>query len=511
MKDNFLKSLTKNNLNNNLEQVLGNKNFSEETKNILLSIFYKIENGYDDYKTVKRNTYEKKEYIQKLIKIIDKDCDKISFLKNKDKSKEVVSRENKEIVCYPVETGILYSIAKIQKKNVVVKCFDDSLEKAFSFILNTGNNINIVEPLRDFNGFSWNVSAREIEDINCNLIYQNIIFLVGNKFVDKWVNSYNSLIDYFEIFQTKIEEQYGKKMKQDIISDIMKLSIMIYSKYNDEFRNEVTKKKEEIESLYFDMQDTESYLSKISKQKKQKEKEIRTLDKILNDKELLIDEYEKRNEKLPLEKKIFSVRVLKNTLKEERKQLLLEIDEYNSLMKPREFAKKRDAINQKFEILLCIEHNTEDTLFETIIHLQKNILKCLNKKIKNASDKQELLELLYQYRYYNYSPITVKKAIKDEQKLQKYLEKVGKEIIQKSIDIKLILEITEDTKLNYKIINDIVLSKIISLEDIGIKITNNKENTILTIFDEDIEDAEMKVEKKGLKIRFNKKIKFINV
>ena len=510
MKENFLKSLTKNNLNNNLEQVLGNKNFSEETKNCLLSIFYKIENGYDDYKTVKRNTYEKKEYIQKLIKIIDKDCDKISFLKNKDKSKEVVSRENKEIICYPVETGILYSIAKIQKKNVVVKCFDDSLEKAFSFILNTGNNINMVEPLRDFNGFSWNVSSREIEDINCNLIYQNIIFLVDNKFVDKWVNSYNSLIDYFDIFQTKIEEQYGKKMKQDIISDIMKLSVMIYSKYNYGFRKEITEKKEKIESLYFDMQDTESFLSKISKQKKQKEKEIRKLDKILNDKELLIDEYEIRNEKLPLEKKIFSVRVLKNTLKEERKQLLLEIDEYNSLMKPREFAQKRDSVNQKYDILFAIEDNIEDALFETIIHLQKNILKCLNKKIKNASDKQELLELLYQFRYYNYIPITVTKAIKDEQKLQKHIEKVGKEIIQKAIDMKLIPEITEDLKLNYKIINDIVLSKIISLEDIGIKITDNKEKTILTIFDEDIEDVEIKVKKEGLKIRFNKKIKFIN-
>ena len=65
LKDNLFKSITKKNLNNNLEAVLSSKEFSEETKNVLLNIFYKIENGYNDYKTVKRNTYEKKEYIKK--------------------------------------------------------------------------------------------------------------------------------------------------------------------------------------------------------------------------------------------------------------------------------------------------------------------------------------------------------------------------------------------------------------------------------------------------------------
>ena len=512
LKENFFKSLAKNNLNNNLEQVLANKEFSIEIKNTLLSIFYKIENGYDDYKTVKRNTYEKKEYIQKLIKIIDKDCDKISFLKSIDTNKEIVSKKNKEIVCYPIDTKILYSIAKIQKKNVVIKYMDNSLEKAFSFVLNTGNNINIVEPLRDFNGFSWNVSIKEIEDISCNLIYQNIIFLAGNDFVDKWVNSNNSLIDYFDIFQTELREQYGKKMMQQLINDIMKLSIMIYSKYDEEFKTEVLKKKKEIEEVYYEMQDTESYLSKISKLKKQKQKEIKKRDKILNDKELIIQEYERRNEKLSLENKIFSVRVLKNIIKEERKKLLLEIDDCNILMKPREFAKKRDNINQVFEIFMCLEDNTDNVLFETLLNLQINITKCLSKKIKNVSNKQELLELLYQYRYYNYIPTTRKRTIKDEPKLRKYIEKVGKEIIQKAIDMKLIQEISEDIKTNNTIINYILLSKIISLEDISIRIKdNNKENRILTIFDEDVEDEEIIVKNERWKIRLNKKIKFINL
>ena len=90
LKNNIFKSISKNNLNNNLEEVLANKNFSEETKNILLNIFYKIENGYNDYKTVKRDTYDKKEYIKKLIKIIDEDCEKIEEqIEIKDKKKNM--------------------------------------------------------------------------------------------------------------------------------------------------------------------------------------------------------------------------------------------------------------------------------------------------------------------------------------------------------------------------------------------------------------------------------------
>ena len=511
MKDNLFKNITKNNLNNNLEAVLSSKEFPEETKNVLLNIFYKIENGYNDYKTVKRNTYEKKEYIKKLIKIIEEDCDKIEFLKQKDKTQEVVNSENKEIICYPVETKILYSIAKIQKKNIVVKYIDKHFEEAFSFILNTGNNINMVEPLRDFNGFSWNIVTKEIEDISCNLIYQNIIFLLGNKFVDKWVNNYNSLIDYFDIFQAEVEKQYGKSMKEHIINDIIELSIMINSKYNSDFKYNIINQKQQIEDLYYEMQDKEKYISKVSKSKKQKEKEIKKIDKILNNKELIAQEYEKRNEKLPLEKKIFSIRVLKKDLKEERAKLLKEIENLNNSIKPKEFIKQREIINQKFEIVGNLGENIENNIYNTLIDLQKNIIKCINKKIKEVSNKQDLIELIYQFRYYCYLPITLKTNISEDKKIQRYIEKVGKELIKKAIEDKLISQITEDENLNYKITKRILLAKIISLEDINIKLIENKENILLTVFDEDVEDFEINIKKEGLKMRVNKRIKFINL
>jgi len=42
--------------NNELEKILENKLFSVDVKNILLSMFYKIENAYKDYKVIKRRS-----------------------------------------------------------------------------------------------------------------------------------------------------------------------------------------------------------------------------------------------------------------------------------------------------------------------------------------------------------------------------------------------------------------------------------------------------------------------
>ena len=63
-----------------LEEILANKPFSENAKNILLEILYKIEAGYNDYKTVKVNVLPKKDIIEEIIDLISK-CNKIEIVK----------------------------------------------------------------------------------------------------------------------------------------------------------------------------------------------------------------------------------------------------------------------------------------------------------------------------------------------------------------------------------------------------------------------------------------------
>ena len=70
---------------------------------------------------------------------------------------------------------MLYAIAKIGKNSKIIKSEYFLIDKTLSDLINTGNNINMVEPLRDFNGYSWTTIDREIESIEHNLVYQNLI------------------------------------------------------------------------------------------------------------------------------------------------------------------------------------------------------------------------------------------------------------------------------------------------------------------------------------------------
>lgn len=507
LKDKLFNKIVKKDYNNKLEEILSKKDFSEEVKNVLLTMFYKIENGYNDYNKIKRETFAKEEYIEKLIDIIDKDCEKIEFMTKNNPKQEKVDKDKKEIVCLPIENKILYSLAKIQKRNIVVKYMDESMEKAFTFMLNTGNNINIVEPLRDFNGFSWNTIVKDIEDIDCNLMYQNIIFLVGNKFVDKWVNNYEPLVDYFDLFQNEIETKYGKKIRESMITDLLMLSIKLKIKYDDEFKKEIEHKKEELEKEKSELEDKEKYLADLAKNKKQKEKEIKNLDKIMNSKILLAQEYQKRNENLPLEKKIFSIRVLKSNLKKERKQLLGEIEENNKQMNPKIFLEKKNLIEKKlkyFDVLNALD------LKHQLIHLQKEIIKCMYADVERTEDKNTLINCIYQYRYYNLLPVDKQIHIYEVKELQKTLDRLTKNLIKKAIDKKILVKISDNEVINHEVIQKILHSKVITLEDIYIKFSKGKEKVKLTIFDEEVEDSEISLQEikpEEIKIKFNKKTK----
>ena len=289
-KEKLLNKIVKGNFNNNLEKVLSKKDFPIEVKNELLTMFYKIETGYDDYYTIKREAFDKKDYIENLISIIDKNCKKILFINKEDTSEEKTTTNKNEIKCLPIDIKILEALSNIQKNEVIVKDVDEDIAKSLSNFLNKGDTINKLEPLRDFNGFSWNVITKDIEDIEYNLMFQNLIFLVGNEFINKWINNSDSTIDYFSLLKDEIEQKYGKTIKNKIITDLIKLSVWKEAALDNRFKKKMESKKEDLEEEFYELENREMYLAKISKLKKKKEKEIKNLDKIINSKKLLQNE-----------------------------------------------------------------------------------------------------------------------------------------------------------------------------------------------------------------------------
>ena len=168
-KKNLLNKIVKKDYNNELEKILEEKQFGEHEKSTLLNILYKIEAAYKDVETVKQDVETKEEYISHILEIIKDNCNSIKIINMSDEENKIpnnrtytINKEKKEIIAYPIERKILYAIAKIEKKDKIIKEDYFVIDKTLSELINVGNNINMVEPLRDFNGYSWTTISQEI-------------------------------------------------------------------------------------------------------------------------------------------------------------------------------------------------------------------------------------------------------------------------------------------------------------------------------------------------------------
>ena len=88
--------------------------------------------------------------------------------------------------------------------------------------------------------------------------------------------------------------------------------------------------------------DKKAFVGEITSKKKDCILQIEEIDKIINDPNLLKQEYTKRNENLPNKEKIFSISHLSDRLEKEREQLLKQIRKYNKMIEPKEFVKNKN-------------------------------------------------------------------------------------------------------------------------------------------------------------------------
>lgn len=389
--DKFL-GIVKKDYNNQLEAVLEKKYFDEDVKNILLNILYKIETAYKDYKQVKQNVQPKEEFIQNIINIIQKECDEIRVVKPYSEENKIignktflVEKNKKRIICHDVERKLLYCISKINKKDKIIKDKYFIINETLSNLINTGNNINNVEPLRDFNGYSWTTIPREIESVEHNIIYQNLVLLVGNKFLERWIKNKEAIIDYMENFENRMEEIYEKEISKEFIKNLKDISVLLEVKFDSKNKEKILKIKEEIDEKIMELADNKKFVEDTTKQKRKLTKEIKNIDEIMNDKKMLQEEYEKRNKYLPLKEKIFSVRILSKIMTEERKKKIEQLERLNQLLIPQNFVKYKKELERKESILKLLEtKDIQKDINKLKLKLQKIFLKCFENKIEKA-------------------------------------------------------------------------------------------------------------------------------
>jgi len=523
-KDKFFDKIVKKNYNDKLEKVLEKKYFEEDAKSLLLSMLYKIEAAYNDYAQVKQNVETKDEFIENIIESVRKNCDTIKLVKpNSEESGIIgnktflVEKKTKRIICYPIERKLLYSIAKINKNEKIIKDEYFLIDKTLSNLINVGNNINVVEPLRDFNGYSWTTIDREIESIEHNLIYQNLMILLGNEFLNNWIKNKEYIIDYMELLKNKLEEKYTKKISAEFIEMLTKLSILLEIKFSNKSKNEILKLKEELESDLERIDDSQEFIVLLTKEKRQLTQEIKKIDETINNKTMLEEEYIRRNEKLDLKEKIFSIRILSKMMTEEREQKIEKIEEINKLLIPQNYIKYKKDLKEKYKYVKLVEtQDIEKDIIVLIIKLQKVFLKCYEVLIETAETKQEMTKLIYQYRYYCMLPFKPHENINEQEKLQNDIKDIGMLLIQKAHKLKLINNIAKDEEINYQILKSIFNIRIINLEELYIKITKEKDKFYIQLFDDNIFEEKIEIEnfgnlsKKDLEYKIGKKVKIFN-
>lgn len=518
-KKNLLEKIVKKNYNNELEKILEEKQFGEHEKSTLLNILYKIEASYKDVETVKQDIETKDEYISHILEIIKNNCNSIKIINMSDEESEIpngrtyiINKEKKEIISYPIERKILYALAKIEKKDEIIKEDYYVINKTLSELINVGNNINMVEPLRDFNGYSWTSIPQEIESIDHNLIYQNLRIIVGYKFLDKWIKNNEYIIDYFEKFKEELKEKYGKENKDKFIDILSKISILLSAKFNGEKKDILMEIKEKIEEEFYEIKNKEKFIENITNKKSEILNKIQEIDTIINNESLLQQEYIKRNEKLPLENKIFSMRILSKMMEEERDKYFIELEKLNNLLNPQNFVKYKKKIEDRYKYLKVLDsEDIEKELEKYKIEMQDIFLSFIKINIDKAETKQEIEQIIYNFRYYLLIPYDYENAIQNIEKLQSKINEVITLLIDKAIDLKAIQRISTDKETNYEILKKIFSVRIIKLEDAYLKISKEKDKYFVQIFDENVFEEKIEISKpKDLEIKLNKKVSIMS-
>lgn len=501
--DKFISKLNIKDYNNTLEEVLLTKDFSEGTKNLLLSMLYKLENSYDDYRKTKAIAKQKKEVLEEIISIIKNECDQIEIIKLKDKDslkekKYIVKRTDKKIITYQNEKAILSAIYNLNTKKYTVKSEDNLVKKSLESMLNQGYIMSIEEILRDFDGWAWNVLKNDIEDYIYNIMYQILVYLVGNDVIDnKEINEKN--------IEAILKNNYKKTTANNIYKLLIQISILKFIQNHKKEREDLIKEQEQLEEKFTEIDNKKLYIQKITNRKKAILKELREIDKIINDDLALKKEFIKRNEMLPENEKIFSLSDFSKNINKKRENLLKERQECTSKLEPTNYLKEKEIIENRLnfikELEIITKKNKEKTE-ELLKELLRYVYKAIEEQTEKTEMKKDIMNMIYKIRYLKLLPYSENENIYELTKNN--FERMERKVITKACNLRAMNIVSQNVLENYKIIKNVLNTKIIDLEKTYIKINN----TELTIYDEEtIEEIVTLNTIKELNIKNNKKIK----
>lgn len=486
--------------NNQLEEILETKDFSSETKNFLLTILYKIEVAYNDYNRVKSIKQTKREFIEEIINTLKNNCNSIELIKPSDerynkfisqKEKCIVNKEKKTIISLYNEQALLFAILKL--RNLEYKFNNDLVGNPLKELFEYGSTINAKEIIRDFDGWAWHIETKLIESIECNLVFQNILMLLGNN------------IRTEEQLKQKLQQIYESEKAKIVYILICRIALIIYLNNHKNQTKNYKEKKIKFQKQLEEMEDKAKYLKDITSKRKAVETRIRTIDKCLTDVKFMKKEFTKANKELEEDKKIFSISNYEELIQLEKNNLLIKLKEYNNKMLPKSYLKEKEKLKENLKILEVLEDKKD--IYYYILELQKRFIEGIQEKILKVKTRSDVMEIIYKIRYYLSLPYKDKR-IKDIEDIKTGIYKTQEIVYNIACKMNVLNQISINENINSEVIREILDTNIIELENIELQFKAENYQIILKIFDEENIEKTMQYDTiEGLTARMNKKFR----
>ena len=495
-----------------LEEVLDSKYFSSNIKSLLLSMIYKLEISYNDYQMVKRFVRSKEDFLNELVETIRLYCDNVKTVEPDSDQAKILVKNNlraltnereRSILVYPTEIDLLYALSDISPKYFFVNDIFATKELIQQTLVN-GYNINNVEILKDFNGWSWdNSNFDKGYSFVDNIIYVNLLLMLGEKFLYEWRTYGSTRRDFIIEAKNYINNFTGNDNYYNYL-----LKTIYYFADEKEKAKAKEKIKENRRKLKL-MNNRGLFVEESKKKKLALTKKIEKIDIALNDVAVLKKELSKVNSKLEEENKIKSLKKYKGMLEKEKKELMRELNEITAILRPGTFFDRKNMLVDSLSFLDC-----EEKGMDLIIALQKEFLTFIEKRLDNMNKTDEIIDIVYIARYYSKLYLAKDMVVTDVEELDDKLDIIFKKAITKLCKLGAVKIVSMDIDLNYEIIKYALNTKIINLEETKVSFVREVNSIMIKIYDKNVFEKQgrkkMTINRKTLVIKDNRKIKIFN-
>ena len=541
----IFKNIIKNDYIYEIEKTLEKKGITNEIKSLVMDTLFKIEETYPNYKRIKVDVLEKRDYIREIVVALKKvDNIYIMNMQEKDILKCVTdtkidknARGYYDIQIYHNNLSLLYALQTIINEEYGIN--EQACSSAFDKILKIGGIYSNIEILRDFSGWNWNRNKIKNFNIYYDIIYKNLLLILG---IDKMI----------ELKKTRqcihfMKKYLLKKYKNDNVEKLMEIlkEIVFVMSSEEEKKLEIEANKKIID-MYMAMKDIKKFMQKVNEEKKKNNKLIAEYDKILNSHNVLEREYNEylkaieksKNEDssngslnidsiidiLDIEEdnigkidkeEIKNIELFSIQIFEKRKKIYNKNLELSKIGNPENYVEHKRILEEKIKYILDYEKvkgdakKEEELLENLMIEYQKIVYDMLEDRIEAIYTNEEVIDEIYRQRYIRYQNVLKDKYIYQISDLYQKMDKILHLIVAKAMKFDVLERVSEEENTNYAAVSPALKTEVLSLEEVKVAIYTGK-TTLLCIYDGNVLIKEIElfdVDPKLISIPTKKKIK----